>query len=213
MLQLCYSPSTASMIPHLLLEEMGVPFELKTFDTGDKAHKSAEYLKLNPNGLIPALIDGDLVIYETAAILMHLLDAHPDSGLIPPIRTHARAHFYKWLMWLTNTLQASLILHFYPERWAEDASSIDQVKDHATRKVHTLLDQIDAEIARNGDQWFSGSEYSALDVYVFTLCRWTRRFERPARSWPHIGPYLQRVHARAATQTVFAREEIVEPWY
>ena len=71
MLQLHYFPSNASITPHILLEEMGLPYELKLVDRANNAQKSPEYLKLNPNGLIPVLVDGDLVLYETAAICMH----------------------------------------------------------------------------------------------------------------------------------------------
>ena len=76
MLQLHYYPSNASMAPHLLLEELGVPYELKLVDRTREAHKSAEYLRLNPNGLIPVLVDGELVLYETAAICLHLSLIH-----------------------------------------------------------------------------------------------------------------------------------------
>ena len=57
MLQLHYFPGNASLIPHLVLEELGVPFELKYVDRAVSAHKSPEYLALNPNGLIPVLVD------------------------------------------------------------------------------------------------------------------------------------------------------------
>ena len=73
MLRLHYSPSDASLAPHLLLEELGVPFELALVDRSVNAQKSPAYLKLNPNGLIPVLVDGDLVLYETAAIALHLV--------------------------------------------------------------------------------------------------------------------------------------------
>ena len=72
MIQLHYYPSTASMIPHLLLQEMGIPFKLLLVDRATDAHKAPAYLALNPNGLLPALTDGDLVLYETAAICLHL---------------------------------------------------------------------------------------------------------------------------------------------
>ena len=65
------------------------------------------------------LVDGDLVLYETAAICLHLVDTHAHAGLAPPLGTPARALFYQWLVWLTNTLQATLIVYFYPERWAD----------------------------------------------------------------------------------------------
>ncbi len=212
MLQLCYSPGTASMIPHLLLREMGLPFELRLFDTEQQAHRSAEYLRLNPNGQIPTLIDDDLVIYETAAICLHLADQHPAAGMAPALGSVERAHFYKWLMWLNNTLQTTLIVYFYPDRWADDEAAIAQVQQHAETKVGTLLDLLDAELARHGGEWLQGDRYSVLDAYTFVLCRWTRRFARPARDLPHLGPYLRRILARPATQQMLAGEGLPEPW-
>ncbi len=107
MIELHYFPSNASFAPHILLEEMGVPFTLRVVDRANNEHKSPAYLKLNPNGLIPTLVDGDLVLYETAAILMHLADCH--AGFAPAPGTAARAEYYKRMMWVTNTLQAMLI--------------------------------------------------------------------------------------------------------
>src|SRR5689334_11637477 len=98
MLELHYYPGNASMAPHLLLEELGVPYALRLVDRTRQAHKAPDYLKMNPNGLIPVLTDGDLVLYETAAICLHLVDTHPDAGLAPTIGTAERAHFYKWLV-------------------------------------------------------------------------------------------------------------------
>src|SRR5689334_10559721 len=103
MYALYYYPSNASMAPHMVLEEIGAPFELRLVDRERQAHKTPEYLRLNPNGLIPVLVDGDLVLFESAAICLHLADRHPESRLAPPLGSPARAHFYKWLIHLTNT--------------------------------------------------------------------------------------------------------------
>ena len=123
------------------------------------------------------LTDGDLVLYETAAIVLHLCDTHRDSKMIPALGT------------------------------------IEQLKAHAEHKVAGLLDQLDAELARHGQPWFAGTAYSALDPYVFTLCRWTRNFanEQPARNCPHLGPYLQRMLARSAVQRVIQNERLSPP--
>jgi glutathione S-transferase len=212
MLELHYHPSNASMAPHLLLEELGLPFELKLVDRDRRAHKSPDYLRLNPNGLIPVLVDGELVLYEAAAICLHLVDTHPQAGLVPTVGTPQRAHFYKWLAWLTNTLQAALIIYFYPERWADSPEAVAQVKAHAEAKVGAMLAQLDAELARHGGPWLLGDTFSAVDAYALMLCRWTRGFARPARGLPKLGPYLQRVLARPATQRVFQREGLAQPW-
>lgn len=211
-MQLHYYPSNASMAPHLVIEELGVPCELVLVERNRNAHKSPEYLALNPNGLIPVFVDDDLVLYETAAICLHLADTHPQARLAPALGTAARGHFYKWLMWFTNTLQATLIIYFYPERWADSAEAAAQVKAHAEARVNALIDQVEAELARHGGPWFGGADYGVLDAYLLTLCRWTRGFTRPARSLPLLGPYLQRVLDRPATQRVFAREGLKAPF-
>jgi glutathione S-transferase len=223
MLHLHYYPSTASMVPHIVLEELGAPYRRVLVDRAVNAHKSPEYLKLNPNGLIPVLVQDDmpggagapLVLYETAAIVLHLCDTYPEAALAPPVGTVERAHFYKWLMWLTNTLQTALIVYFYPERWAAEgnAAAAAEVKSAAEVKIAGLLDQLDGELARHGQDWFMGATYSALDPYVFALCRWTRNFASlPARGRPQLGPYLQRMLARPAVQRVLAAEQLQPPF-
>ncbi len=215
MIQLHYDPGTAAMVPHILLEELGIGYQRVRVDRTQNAHKAADYLQLNPNGLIPVLTDGDLVLYETAAICLHLCDTHLDAALAPVPGTAERAHFYKWLIWLTNTLQTALIAYFYPERWVlpGNAAAAAEVKAQAELKVAGLLDQLDAELARHGGPWFAGPRYSALDAYVLTLCRWTRNFKSPAaRTRPQLGPYLQRVLARPAVQRVMAAEQLAPPF-
>lgn len=214
MICLHYYPSNASMAPHMLLEELGVPFELKLVDRNRGEHKSADYLQLNPNGLIPVLCDGELVLYETAAICLHLADTHAQAELAPPLGTAERAHFYKWLAWLTNTLQSTLIAYFYPDRWVDDgnADGAAQVQAHAEARIAGMLDQMDRHLAAHGCEWFLGERFGALDPYAFMLCRWTRGFLRPARTLPHLGPYLQRVLARPATQRMLATEGLREPF-
>ena len=208
MIELHYFPSNASFAPHILLEELGVPFTLRTVDRANNEHKSPAYLKLNPNGLIPVLVDGDLVLYETAAILMHLADCH--GRFAPAPGTPERAQYYKWMVWLTNTLQAMLIHYFYPDRMATDAA---EVKARAEAQVAPMLDQMDAELARHGGDWFLGSEYTAVDPLAFMLCRWTRMQARPAKARPALAAYLQRVLERPATQRVVAKEQLADPVY
>jgi glutathione S-transferase len=209
MIQLHHVPSSAAMAPHFLLEELGLPFELVPVNAAAGEHKAAPYLRLNPNGLIPTLVDGDLVLYETPAILMHLCD---QSGrLMPPLGTAARAQAYKWMAWLNNSVQTALILYFYPERWVPEHAG--ELKASAQAKVLGLLEQLDAELARHGQPWLLGADFSAVDCLAFTLCRWTRNFDgRKARDFAHIGPYLQRLLARPSLQRVFATEQLVAPF-
>ena len=215
MMRLHYAPGNASLAPHIVLRELGLPFELVRVDREHNAHKSAEYLRLNPNGLIPVLQDGDLVLYETAAICLHLVDTHPQAGLAPSVGSVERAHFYKWLMWLTNTVQARVIDLNYPHRMVDEGNveGTAQVKRQAYLKLVACLQQIDDQLASHGRDWLLGADYSMVDIYAWLMCRWTRNFaDRPARSFPHIAPYLQRVLARPAVRAAIEAEGLQPPW-
>jgi glutathione S-transferase len=214
MIQLHYHPGNASLTPHMLLEEIGAPFELVFVDRASGAHKSPEYLKLNPNGQIPVLADRDFVLYETAAICLYLADRYPEAKLAPPPQTPERAHFYQWLIWCTNTLQAMLMHYFHPERMVDngDEGAADQVRRHSAARTGAMLDRLEEQLASHGGDWLLGATFSAVDPYVLMLCRWTRGFARPARSLPHLAPYLQRMLARPAVQRAFATEKLSTPF-
>ena len=214
MITLHYYPSNASFAPHVLLHELGLPFQLQLVDRTQGAHKSPDYLKLNPNGLIPVLVDGDLVLYETAAILMHLADTHPQAQLAPALGTAERAQYYKWMLWLSNTMQAMVIHYFYPQRMVAEgnAEAALQVKAQAEQRLGDCLVQLDALLAGHRGPWLLGDAYSAADPLAFMLCRWTRGCKsRPARDYPPIGPYLQRMMERPAVQQAVAAEKLVPP--
>lgn len=210
--RLHYFPGNANIAPHILLEELGLDYELVFVDRERGAHREPGYLQLNPAGRIPVYEEGDLVIFETAAICMHLCDTHPHAALAPAVGTPMRAHFYQWLTYLTNTLQAELMTYFYPDRLADTDEAQRQVKQHAERRVNGMLDLLDAELARHGQSWLLGTLYSACDPYLFMLCRWTRNFNRPARSLPHLGPLLARMSARPAVTRAMEAESLAPPW-
>ncbi len=222
MLQLHYAPSNASIAPHILLEEMGLPFELKLVDRANNGHKSPEFLKLNPNGLIPVIVDGDLVLYETAAICLHLTDSHPEKNLAPAVGTRERAVFYKWLMWMSNTVQPSIIMYFYTDRYTSstDPEVVAQITAKTQERIGGMLKQLDDHLGKNGGPWMMGDTFTVLDIYAFMLGRWTRGFKGDASStkpasnataWPHLAPFMRRVLALPAVQRVVATEGLKAP--
>lgn len=212
MLKLYYHPSDASLMPHIFLQELGVPFQLELVDRSRNAQKSPAYLKLNPNGLIPVLQDGDLVVYETPAILLHLADTHPKSGLVPAVGTRERAHVYQWMVWMSNTLQANLVLYFYAERYVESA----QVADFRARteaRIAPMLDQLEALLQSHSGPWLLGANYSAADCMAFVMCCWTRNMARPANSLPALNRYIHRMRQRPAVQRACATEQLPETFF
>lgn len=212
MIELHYHPSDASLMPHIALEELGVPFKLSLVDRSRNAQKSPEYLKLNPNGLIPVLVDGDLVLYETPAILLHLADTHPQPALMPPLGTPERAHAYKWLVWLSNTLQATLVQYFYAERYVPPQGVTD-FRLRTEVRITTQLYQLEAQLKSSGGPWLLGDTYTAADCMAFVLCCWTRKLQCPANSLPALNGYIHRMRQRPAVQRACATEQLPETFF
>ena len=210
MYQLHYFPADASAAPHMVLEEIGVVYDLVLVDRARNAQKSKEYLKINPNGRIPTLVDGKLIVSEAAAIILHLVDQHADAGLAPQVGTRERATFYRWLTFLTNSLQEELMIWQYPDRLAgTDALAIEVVKRGAEARASSFLDVVEDHLLVNGPL-FLGNKLSAADLYLVMLSRWARPMARPPRSRPNIAKLLDKVTALPAVRRAYAQEGITD---
>jgi len=111
-MKLYHSAQSRSIRPRWMLEEIGQPYELVSLDLQAGDQKKPEYLKINPNGTVPTLVDGDLVLYESAAICQYLADKFPDKRLAPPVNTPARGYYYQWIHFSMSTIEPPLLTLF-----------------------------------------------------------------------------------------------------
>ena len=209
MYQLYYSPGSAAMVPHALLEEIGAPYELRLLDTDNLAQKSPDYLKLNPAGRVPTLVDGDLVLFETGAITLHLLGKHTSCGLMPKAGSADHSRFLQWLFYLSTTPQVTFIEFFYPERWAAGSSDTARVKTNASARLQEQFALLDQAIGPR--PYFLGEACSALDIYLTMLTRWSRFLERPMWHSPNIRRVAATVRTRPAFQRMMSKQGIAWP--
>jgi glutathione S-transferase len=213
-IKLYYAPSNASLAPHILLNEIGTPFELVLVDRANNQQKSADYLALNPAGVIPTLVDGDVTVTETAAIMLYLADKFPASNFIPPVQTAARAACCQWLIYMTNTLQAELMHYFYPHRLGgAKEEQIALIKTNATERVMPMLDILEAALTRSGGPFLLGAQYTIADIFLFMMCRWTRNMPNPARTRPQLSQFLLMMSNRPAVIRAHEKEQLLKPWY
>jgi glutathione S-transferase len=211
MYTLYYYPANANAAPHMLLQEIGAEYQLALVDRKVDGQKSKEYRKINPNARIPALQDDKLVLFESAAIILHLVDQHPESKLAPQPGTAERAQFYQWLIFLTNSLQEELMIYQYPDRLTgDDAKAMATVMRGAEKRASNFLDVIDDHLKVNGP-FFLGDEVSAVDLYLVMLARWARPMAKPPRARPHVAELLDLVASRPAVRRAYEAEGIFAP--
>ena len=209
MYALYYYPGNASLLPHMALREIGATFELRLVDRTQDAQKSPDYLRLNPNGRIPVLIDGDLVLFETAAIVLHLVDRHPEAGLAPLPGTSERAQFYKWMVHLTNTPQAEYRAWFYPWQHVADRAMHESVKQAAGERLGRMFKVIAEQLGEG--PWLLGQRFSAADLFLFMLVRWGRQMPHPPGKLPQLAAHASRVLERSAVQATLEAEGLKPP--
>jgi len=169
-MRLYYRPGTASMAPHAALAEIGVEYELVEIDR-ETSQTDPSYRALNPTGVVPTLVDGDLVLSETAAILLYLGDRFPDARLAPA--RACRPQFYRWLIFLTNTVQPAMLRFLYPERYGD--ASVSRI---AADELATHYDLLNREL--DGREWLVSEHRTAADLFLFTVTRWGRKLDPPA---------------------------------
>ncbi len=202
--RLFYYPGNASLAPHVLLAEADADYELVLVDRARDAQKDPEYLRLNPNGRIPTLAAGDLVLFEAAAICLYLADAHPEAALAPPVGSPERAHFYKWLVFLTNTVQTHYMAYRYPEKHTSDPDGLEGVREMEGRNAMEAFGVLERTLGPG--PFVLGERYSACDAYLLMLAMWARRLPVPPASLPRLRACLDATAVRPAVRRAFERE-------
>lgn len=205
---LYYSRSTASLVVHWLLIELGVPHELHELDFDKRDQKSPEYLKINPAGVVPTLVIDGQVLTEAAAIVMHLADTHPKADLAPALGTAERAQYYRWMFFCANTLQSAYRAWFYPTEPAGE-TQVEAAKARARGKLEAAWQQVADHLEAHGP-YLLGDKRSAADFLLTMLMRWSRNMPKPTDSWPVLHAYAQRMKAMPSFRQVYAREGLTD---
>jgi len=176
------------MAPHFILEALKVDFELIKVDRKANAQKSADYLALNPAGRIPTLVCDEQVIFESAAICIHLAEKHADSQLIPPVGSPNRAKFFQWLMYLTNTVQAELMVYFYPKKHTTAEKYVANIVAAQEIRITEMFELLDNELENK--EYLVGDKISICDFYLFMLAVWADEMEKPPLAFTNLSKYL-----------------------
>ena len=215
MYQLYYYPGNASLAVHMMLEALDADYQLILVDRKTNSQKSAEYLALNPAGRIPTLVDTQflssnlackkpLVIFESAAICQHILEQHPQCGLIPAESSPQRSEFYQWLMYLNNSVQAELMLYFYPEKHTLDSNACESIKAMAEQRVTQMFELLDEKLASS--TYLVGEHLTVCDFFLFMVANWASDFEKSPLTMQHLNRYLKMMAQQPCVKQAFENE-------
>lgn len=217
-LRLHWSPDSANIVVRMALEELGLDYQGVRVDRAAKAHRQPDYLKLNPQGLIPVLEDGDLVLFETGAILMHLADRTGRFGAEGPDAQdpQARGAFLKWLFFTSNTLHAECRMVFYSHRYLGDHAAIPTLHAGLTRRFRQHIALIEGELAHSG--WMVADRPTLVDLYLAACLRWIRLYPVDGPLITNAGlpsratALLAALEMRPAVQRAYADEFMTGPF-
>ena len=172
MYKLYGSLGAASLSPQCVLEESGLPYEFIEVDISEDTERDPEYLKLNPHGRIPTLIFEDQVMIESAAISIYLADKHSHTQLSPPLDHPERSRYLQWMVYLTNTLQETLLLKMYSSLYTDDPQGYDATISRATSKLDTIMSFVEKSLDVTEGPFFLGNELTTADIYLNMLTGW-----------------------------------------
>jgi glutathione S-transferase len=175
-----------------VLQELQVPFESVVVDLRAGEHRKPAFLKLNPAGRVPVLVDGDLVLTESVAIVVYLADKYPDRGFIPADAPE-RAQALRWLLFTATELEQPL--------W--------RVAKHTSLYPHEVRLPADIELARkdfapmaqvmerhmDGREYAVGSRVSVADFVLAYTLDWANELKWLA-DCPGLVAYMERMYRR-----------------
>lgn len=205
MYTLYYSPGSASLVVHCLLEELRCDFKLeRAIIDGDAAARAA-YREVNPKGKVPALRTPEGLLTECVAIVEYLCDKHGDSTLIGKTGSWERARVMERMATLATEVHPVMNRFFHADDFSADPAVQAAVKARGTEKLLAYFRNENEQLRGN---WWSGSRLTAADFYFMVVARWGRWLDPPANEMERIRPFYERMIARPAVARAFASEGI-----
>lgn len=206
---LYYSPGACSLAPHIVLEEVGEPFETRRVTIAEGQHLSPEYLRLNPRGRVPTLVVDDRPISEAGAILLHLAHRHAMLELTPS-ETLSRARCYEWLLFLASSVHIAYAQFWRPRRFLAEGADATVLIASGRADIIRYNGEIEARL---GPGWLVGDRFSIADAYLLPFYRWGVRIgldmEKSAPKWTR---WKDRMLGRPAVFRALETEGIGTSW-
>ncbi|WP_434765753.1 glutathione transferase GstA [Pseudomonas triticicola] len=202
-MKLYFAPMTCSLSPHIVLRELGLPFELIRVNNQTKrTSEGRDFHETNPKGYVAALqLDNGEVLTEGPAILQFLTDQVPGNGLAPAAGTWERARLQEHLNFISSEIHGVSAPLFSVE-------IPDTVKAIFRQKLFKRLDYLNLLLDRKD---YLMDTFGIADAYLFTVLTWLPTFNIDISEWPALATYMQRIGARPCVLAAIAAEAATQP--
>lgn len=190
-----------AMTTQLMLEELGVDYDVTWFNVHRPEEFPSDFLELNPNARVPVLITPDGPLYESAATMMHLAEHHGSRFL--PAAGRPRDLALQWLFYLMSTLQPEVLIQFHPERYFPgDAAMQAKLMQASLRELEPIWRVIDD--ALDPGPYFLGDDYGICDMLFLMQAIWTENQPADLGDYPNSVRMMRTAFARPAVRRILA---------
>lgn len=201
-MKLYFATATCSFSPHIVLQELGLPYDLVRVDNRTKRmSEPGDFLAINPKGYVAALrLDTGGVLTEGPAIVQYLADLNPESGLAPANGTLERVRLQEWLNFITSEIHAGSSPLF-------NRDLPETVRHLFKTKLSRRFDLIETGLA--AQDYLMGNRFTVADAYLFTVLGWMEGFGINLSRWPKVTAYMRRIAVRPSVAAALEREAAV----
>jgi glutathione S-transferase len=199
-----FAPDTCSFSPHIVLQELGLPYDLVRVNNRTKrTSEGGDFLAVNPKGYVAALqLENGEVLTEGPALVQYLADLKPEAGLAPANGTLERVRLQEWLNFITSEIHGGSALLF-------NKDLPEAVQNLFKARLFKRFDLIESTL--NKTPYLMGGSFTVADAYLFTVLGWMPGFAIDLGRWPNIPPYTQRIEVRASVAAARIREAEIPP--
>lgn len=186
-MKLYFNPQSRAVIAKWMIDECGAEAEIVLVDLQQREHKTPQFLKINPTGKVPALVDGEARIYENAAICLYLADKYPEANLAPRIGDPRRGRYLTLMVYATSQLEPAM---------GDALHGIETPPERGWTNFEIVQDVIEGELGQG--PYLFGDWFTAADVMIGSMFLWKRMLGRPrdrAKLEAYVDRLLQRPHA------------------
>ena len=197
-----WSRGCGSFAPHAALNEVGASYELVEVDLDSNQEYTEEFLAINPRAQVPVLTLPDgTIMTESVAMMIHIADCHPESGLMPDIGQTDRAIAYRWLVFSAVNLYEAGCRIEDTHHYSANKSDYEGIR----AKAHHDLDQYWEMVAEAiGDgPYLLGQRYSVVDICLLMIAQWHPEPDALVERYPNLGTLCDSVKKRPAIEAIW----------